>query len=66
MAREGEAERMREGGEGKRIPTAQRAFGKLREVPDEEAERRCRDMLRCGTWRARTIGMLRGARNRRV
>ena len=45
-AREGEAERMRDGGEGKRIPTPQWTLGKLREVANEDAEPRCMDMLR--------------------
>ena len=59
-AREGEADRMRDGADGMRIPTAQWMLGKLREVPDEDAEQRCRDMLRCSVRRARTVGMLRG------
>ena len=58
MAREGEAKRMRDGAEGKRIPTLQWTLGKLREVPNEDAEPRCMDMLRCSVRRARTVGML--------
>lgn len=60
-AREIEAERMGDGAEGKRIPTPQWMLGKLREVPNEDAEARCMDMLRCSVKRARTVGMLRGA-----
>ena len=59
-ARENEGERMRDGGEGKRIPTPQWTLGKLREVANEDAEPRCMDMLRCSVRRARTVGMLRG------
>ena len=40
-AREGEAERMRDGAEGTRIPTPLWTLGKLREVANEDAEPRC-------------------------
>lgn len=59
-AREIEASRMKEGGGGKRIPTPQWALGKLREVPDDDAEVLCRNMLRCSVKRAMSVGMLRG------
>lgn len=59
-ARENEASRMEEGGDGKRIPTPQWALGKLREVPDDDAERVCKNMVRCSVRRARRVGMLRG------
>ena len=51
---------MRDGAEGKRIPTPQWTIGKLRELANEDAEPRCMDMLRCSVRRARTAGMFRG------
>ena len=51
---------MRDGAEGKRIPAARRAPGKLREVASRNAGPRRMGMLRCGARRARTAGMLGG------